>query len=35
MIGLAALLASATQASQQQLAKSIQDVQLETGRTSM
>ena len=35
MIGLAALLASATQASQEQLAQSIRDVQLETGRTSM
>ena len=34
MIGLAALLASATQASQEQLAQSIRDVQLETGRTS-
>jgi hypothetical protein len=34
-VGLAALLASATQASQQQLAQSIRDVQLETGRTSM
>ncbi|HRI13334.1 MAG TPA: DUF2959 family protein [Verrucomicrobiota bacterium] len=33
-IGLAALLASATQASQEQLAKSIHDVQLETIKTS-
>ena len=33
MIGLTALLASATQASQQQLAKSIQDAHLETTRT--
>jgi hypothetical protein len=33
MIGLAALLASATQASQEQLAKSIQDAHLETTRT--
>jgi hypothetical protein len=33
MIGLAALLASATQASQEQLAKSIQDAHLETMRT--
>ena len=35
MIGLAAMLASATYASQEQLAQSIRDVQLETGRTSM
>ena len=34
MIGLAALLASATQASQEQLAQSIRDAQLETSRTS-
>ena len=34
MIGLATLLASATQASQEQLAKSIQDAKLETSRTS-
>ena len=34
MIGLAALLASATQASQEQLAKSIQDAHLETMRTT-
>jgi len=34
MIGLATLLASATQASQEQLAKSIQDTKLETSRTS-
>ena len=33
VIGLAALLASATQASQEQLAKSIQDAHLETMRT--
>ena len=33
IIGLALLLASATQASQQQLAKSIQDAHLETSRT--
>ena len=33
-IGLAALLASATQASQEQLAKSIQDAHLETARTT-
>jgi septal ring factor EnvC (AmiA/AmiB activator) len=34
MIGLATLLASATQASQEQLAKSIKDAHLETTRTS-
>jgi hypothetical protein len=34
VIGLAALLASATQASQEQLAQSIRDAQLETTRTS-
>ena len=34
MIGLALLLASATQASQEQLAKSMQETQLETARTS-
>jgi len=34
VIGLATLLASATQASQEQLAKSIQDAHLETARTT-
>jgi len=34
MIGLAALLASATQASQEQLANSIREADLETTRTS-
>ena len=34
MIGLAVLLASAAQASQEQLAKSMQETQLETSRTS-